>query len=84
VIDFAFVIVTVCLVGYLMVSISINLIFELKKQTERREKDKRHSCFICGQTEDQILKGIPGALSWKTHIQKDHNVFSYINYILYI
>jgi hypothetical protein len=41
----------------------------------------RHTCFICGLTEDDFVKA---NLSWKEHIQKDHNVFSYIYYIFYI
>jgi len=82
--DFAFFVVTVAVMGYLAVSILSNILLELRLQNEQMTRETRHICFVCGRSENEIMKDIPGGKGWKDHITKEHNIFSYINYILYI
>lgn len=79
--DFAFLTVTLVLLGYLVIAVIVNLLHELRLQSEKTLAS-RNVCFICGKTEEEITREKDG--NWKRHINNEHNVFSYINYVLFI
>ena len=81
VVDFCFMLVTIGLLCYVLVVLLVDVVQEFRRQSEQRIKENKHTCFICGQNENDLIKA---KLNWKDHIQKEHNVLSYIYYILYI
>ena len=63
----------------MVISIIIDAFNELMKKDQEIEKDKNEICFICGL--DKASSGKTGQ-RFEEHINKEHNLWTYIDFIL--
>ena len=65
----------------LLFGIIIDAFADLRDERNFIENDIKEKCFICGLRRfDFEIKN----KSWSDHIEKEHNVYAYLYYILYV
>lgn len=75
-----FILVNIILLNIIF-GIIIDTFGDLRDQRKEELKDIEEKCFICSQSRyDFDTKGS----GWFEHIYNEHNVYSYLNYIIYI
>ena len=56
--------------------------FVLRDESDRNAEDKEHLCFICGLDRELIEKN--SRMSFKHHVENDHNEWNYAFYMMYV
>jgi hypothetical protein len=79
--DIAFFIIVVIILLNVIFGIIIDTFADLRDKRAEILKDIKETCFICGRNRFEFeVKH----LSWKNHIYLEHNLYSYLAFIVYI
>ncbi len=65
----------------LVFGIIIESFKDLRIRETNNENDRLTKCFICGVCKDDLEKE---RINFKSHCDKDHNLWNYINYMLWL
>lgn len=79
--DLAYYIVVIIILMNIIFGIIIDTFAELRDRRKEEMKDIKESCFICGNDKFQFEVK---RLGWNQHVQMEHNVYSYLAFVLYI
>lgn len=79
--DLLFFIIVIIILLNIIFGIIIDTFGELRDKRKKIEEDVNNFCIICGREKYEFeLRGS----GWNEHIQLEHNLFSYLAYIIYI
>jgi len=79
--DMAFFILIIMIMGNVTFGLIVDTFGALRDETYKYENDKNNICFICQLSRDGcLLKHI----DYETHIKKNHNLWSYIDFLCYL
>ena len=79
--DLTFYIVIIILLLNLIFGIIIDAFAAMRDQRSEIEKEVHEKCYICGLGAQEFESR---KQSFENHIQREHNVYSYIYYIIYV
>jgi hypothetical protein len=77
---FYFVVVELVAFSILM-GIIIDTFYELSEKTAEKEEDMENVCYICGDKREILEKN---SINFNRHITKEHNLETYIDYIIFL
>jgi inositol 1,4,5-triphosphate receptor type 1 len=84
IIDLSFYVVINIIGLNIITAILVDRFSELRAKKDAAYNDQKSVCFICGIPNDTFEKeGVKGK-GFRDHYKNDHNVYSYIYYVLYI
>lgn len=75
-----FILVNVVIFSILM-GIIIDTFTELREKTTDKEEDMANVCYICGEKREILEKN---SINFTQHTTKDHNLDTYIEYIIFL
>ena len=79
--DMAFFILIIMIMGNVTFGLIVDTFGALRDEAYKYENDKNNICFICQLSRDRcLLKNI----DYETHIKKNHNLWSYIDFLCYL
>ena len=79
--DMAFYILIIMIMGNVTFGLIVDTFGALRDETYQYQNDKNNICFICQISRDGcLLKKI----DYETHIKKNHNLWSYIDFLCYL
>lgn len=79
--DISFFIIVIIILLNIIFGIIIDTFGELRDKRKQVEEDIENICIICGREKYEFeLRGS----GWNEHIQIEHNLFSYLAYIIYV
>ena len=79
--DMTFFIIIIMIMGNVTFGLIVDTFGGLRDQTYTYENDRSNLCFICQLSKDGcLLKNI----DYGVHIKKDHNIWSYVDFLTYL
>ena len=79
--DMTFQIIVIMIMGNITFGLIVDTFGELRDDTYSYENDRNNICFICQLSRDKcVLKNI----DFDKHIKKEHNLWNYINFLIYL
>lgn len=79
--DFFFFLICILLLLNMINGIIVNAFVDIRKKDEEYEYESKEKCFICSLTKNDFqIKNI----SFKNHILNEHQVKSYVHYLIYL
>ena len=79
--DMTFFIIIIMIMGNVTFGLIVDTFGALRDETYRYENDRTNICFICQLSRDGcLLKNIV----YEKHIKKDHNIWSYVDFMTYL
>ena len=79
--DMTFYILIIMIMGNVTFGLIVDTFSSLRDETYKYQFDKKNICFICQLSRDGcLLKKI----DYETHIKKNHNLWSYIDFLCYL
>ena len=79
--DLTFFIIVTIVMGNVTLGLIVDTFGELRDETYNYENDKKNICFICQLSKDGcLLKNI----DFNEHIKKDHNLWNYVYFLIYL
>ena len=79
--DMAFFILIIMIMGNVTFGLIVDTFGALRDETYRYENDKNNICFICQISRDGCLLR---HIDYEYHIKKNHNLWSYIDFLCYL
>jgi len=79
--DLFFFIMLPIVVLEIIFGIIIDTFAELREDKDRKDFDAKNKCFICNLERTEFEKE---GISFESHIQKEHNLWNYLYYIVYL
>jgi len=79
--DMAFFILIIMIMGNVTFGLIVDTFGALRDETYKYENDKNNICFICQLSRDGCLLR---HIDYETHIKKNHNLWSYIDFLCYL
>ena len=76
-----YIVIFTCLMNFIK-GIIYDAFFVLRDESDRNAEDKEHLCFICGLDRELIEKN--SRMSFKHHVENDHNEWNYAFYMMYV
>ena len=79
--DMTFFIIIIMIMGNVTFGLVVDTFGALRDENYQYEKDRKNNCFICQIDRDGcLLKN----KDYENHIKKDHNLWSYVNFLIYL
>ena len=79
--DMTFFILVIMIMGNITFGLIVDTFGELRDDTYNFENDKNNICFNCQLSRDKcLLKNI----DFDSHIKKEHNMWNYVNFLIYL
>ena len=79
--DLTFFIIVTMIMGNVTLGLIVDTFGELRDETYNYENDRNNICFICQLSKDGcLLKNI----DFNEHIKKDHNLWNYVYFLIYL
>ena len=76
-----FQIIVIMIMGNITFGLIVDTFGELRDDTYSYENERNNICFICQLSRDKcVLKNI----DFDKHIKKEHNLWNYINFLIYL
>ena len=79
--ELGFKIIAIIISLAIMLGVVIDTFGELKEKSNKIVYDKNNICLICGALKENLEKN---KINFFNHCEKDHNLWKYIDYIIYL
>ena len=81
VLDMSFYIIIIMIMGNITFGLIVDSFGKLRDDTDKFENDKNNICFICQISRDKcLLKN----KDFDSHIKNEHNLWNYMNFLIYL
>ena len=79
--DMTFFIIIIMIMGNVTFGLIVDTFGALRDETYSYEKDRNNVCFICQISRD---RGLQKNIDYTIHIKRDHNLWSYVDFLTYL